>query len=72
MADGRQVQEDIVGDAALRCRRLAVMDMPDRIIELRLRLFLRVFGQEGDIFVHRARDHVEIETLGRLRLLIHE
>ena len=50
------------------------MDMPDGIFQpLFVRGFGRVIGfQEGDIFVHRLGDHIEIEFLGGARLLIHE
>ena len=40
-------------------------------MQLRVLLFLRVGGEVADIFVDRARDHVEIEPLRLFRALIH-
>ncbi|OYX75993.1 MAG: hypothetical protein B7Y85_11645 [Brevundimonas sp. 32-68-21] len=42
------------------------MDVPDRVLDLPLRLFLGVLFQEGQIFVDRFRDDVEIEALERV------
>ena len=48
------------------------MNMPDRIGELLLGILPLIGFEILLIVVDVARDHVEIETLGRLRLAIHE
>src|SRR3546814_7826542 len=54
-----------------RLRRLAVVDVPDRA--LHAPLGLRVIGlQVREIVINRARDDIEVEALGRARLLEHE
>ena len=49
--------------------RLAVVDVPDRILQLLGRVFRRELVDEAEIVVHGARDDVEIEPLRRARLL---
>src|SRR5688572_20192659 len=70
--DGREVEQDAIAEGRLRLRRMAVMDVPDRVLQLARRLLGGELAQEIEIVVDRARDHVEIEPLGRARLLIHE
>ena len=53
-------------------RRIAGMDMPDRIAEPLLAVLALIAVEELEILVDVARDHVEIEPLRRLRLAIHE
>ena len=53
-------------------RRIAGMDVPDRIAELLLAVLPLVAVEELLILVDVARDHVEIQPLRRLRLAIHE
>src|SRR5580698_7945538 len=48
------------------------MDMPDRIAELLPSILPRKAFEELLIVVDVARDDVEVEPLGRLRLAIHE
>ena len=51
---------------------MAFVDVPDRILDLLLRLLPPVAVEKLLILVDRARDHVEVQALGRLRLAIHE
>src|SRR5579871_6105675 len=48
------------------------MDVPDRIAELLARVLTRKTLEELLVVVDIARDHVEVQPLGRLRLAIHE
>ena len=50
----------------------AAMDMPGGIGHLRRRVLRRHAVDIGDVFVHRARNDVEIQPLGALRLIVHE
>ena len=50
-------------------RRLAAMDVPDRIGQPLLGILARIGGEELRIFVDGPRDHVEIEPLGLARAL---
>ena len=51
---------------------LPAVDMPDRVVHLRVDVLRRIGPQLLVIFIHRPRDHVEMHPLRRLRLLIHE
>src|ERR1700730_1913673 len=53
-------------------RRLARMNMPDRVAETLLGVLPWISIEEGEIIVDGARDHVEIEPLGGGWFLIHE
>ncbi len=59
-------------DHHLRFRRFAAMDVPDRIVDLRLHVLRRIGLQLLVILIHRPRDHVPPQPLRRLRLLVHE
>ena len=48
------------------------VDVPHRVVDAALVVLARIGGEELQVLVHRARDHVEVEPLGRLRLLEHE
>jgi hypothetical protein len=48
------------------------MDVPDRIVQPGGLVLPAKGAEEGEILVHRLRDDVEIEPLGRARLLEHE
>ena len=62
--------ENVTGMSTLR--RIAGMDMPDRIRQPLLAVLPLIAVEELLIFVDSARDDVEIQPLGRLRLAIHE
>src|SRR5262249_47421051 len=53
-------------------RRLAVLDVPDRTLAPPRRVLLPELLEEAQIIVARPRDDVEVELLGRARLLVHE
>ena len=53
-------------------RRMAGMDVPDRIGELLLGLLPRIAVEELLVVVDVARDDVEVQPLRRLRLAVHE
>ena len=53
-------------------RRRAGMDVPDRVAEALVVGLGGIGGKEREVVVDRPRDHVEIEPLGRPRLLVHE
>ncbi len=67
-----QRQEQLERDRHIALRRLAGMNVPDRIAELLLGVLTREAVQELLVIVDIARDHVEIQPLGGLRLAIHE
>ena len=48
------------------------MDVPDRIAEPALHVLARIAREKLQIFVHRARNDVEVQALGLARLLVHE
>ena len=54
------------------CRRLAGMNVPGGIAEPLLPFLARIGVEKAEIIVDRARDHVEMQPLGRRRLLEHE
>ena len=66
-----KVQQQAEGYRQLGRGRVAGVDMPDRIVEALRRLLLWILGQERQVLVDGARDDIEIEALGRLRLLEH-
>ena len=66
-----EIQQQREGDRHVDRRRLAVMDVPDRVVEPLLPVLPRIGGEEGVILVDRLRDDVEIELLGLPRLLEH-
>ena len=53
-------------------RRLAGVDVPDRVVQLLGGVLGREFAEEGQVIVHHPRDGVEVEALGGLGLLVHE
>ncbi len=67
-----QRQQHRERDRHVGLRRIAGMDVPDRIRELLLAVLPRIAVEELLILVDVARDHVEIQPLRRLRLAIHE
>ena len=67
-----QRQQQLERDRHVGLRRLAGMDVPDRIGELLLGVLPRKAVEELLIVVDVARDHVEIQPLRRLRLAVHE
>src|SRR5690348_16364010 len=66
-----KVEQQREADGKLGLGRLALMDVPNRVHEFRSRLFLWIGREMAYIFIDRARDHVEIETLRLARALIH-
>src|SRR5262245_12887533 len=66
-----EVEQQREADGKLGFGQLALMDVPNRVHEFRSRLFLWIGREMADIFVDRARDHIEIETLRFARALIH-
>ena len=48
------------------------MNVPDRIAKLALHILTGIAAQKLQIFIHRARNDIEIKTLRLARLLIHE
>ncbi|GCC46369.1 hypothetical protein chiPu_0030576, partial [Chiloscyllium punctatum] len=67
-----QRQQQLEGDRHVGLRRLAGMDVPDRILQLLSRFLAREAIEELLVVVDIARDDVEIEPLRRLGLAIHE
>ena len=67
-----QRQQQLERDRHVRDRRVAGMDVPDRIGELLLAILPRKAVEELLIVVDVARDDVEIQPLRRLRLAVHE
>ena len=67
-----QRQQQLERDRHVGLRRLAGMDVPDRIGELLLGVLPRKAVEELLVVVDVARDDVEIQPLRRLRLAIHE
>ena len=67
-----QRQQQLERDRHVGLRRLAGMDVPDRIGELLLGVLPRKAVEELLVVVDVARDHVEIQPLRRLRLAVHE
>ena len=67
-----QRQQHRERDRHVGLRRIAGMDVPDRIGEALPAVLPRVAVEELLIFVDVARDDVEVEPLGRLRLAVHE
>ena len=59
-------------DRHLGLGRMAGMDVPDRIRQALPRVLPLIAVEELLVFVDGARDDVEVEALGRLRLAIHE
>ena len=72
MGHAGEIEQNPIADGQSPLGRMAVMNMPDGILELLGGRFGRKLFQEGQIIVDRPRDDVEIEPLGRARLLIHE
>ena len=70
--DDTSVSSIVERDRHVRLRRLAGMDVPDRIDEPLLVVLPLIAVEKLLILVDVARDHVEIEPLRRLRLAIHE
>ena len=67
-----QRQQQLERDRHVGLRRMAGVDVPDRIGELLLGILPRKAVEELLVVVDIARDHVEVQPLGRLRLAIHE
>ena len=68
----REVQQHRERHHHVRGRRLAAVDVPDRVGQPRRGVLPGEGAQLLVILVDRLRDHVEIEPLRRLRLLVHE
>ena len=66
--DTAWVRPPCIGDQHFGLRRLAGMDVPDRIGELLLHILARIGVEKALILVDGARDHVEIELLRLARL----
>ncbi len=67
-----QRQQHRERDRLVGLRRLAGMDVPDRIAQALLAVLPLVAVEELLIVVDVARDDVEVEPLRRLRLAVHE
>ena len=67
-----QRQQQLERDRHVGRRRMPGMDVPDRIGQLLLGILPRKAVEELLVVVDVARDHVEVQPLGRLRLAIHE
>ena len=67
-----QRQQQLERDGHVGHRRMAGMDVPDRIGQLLLGVLPRKAFEELLVVVDIARDHVEVQPLGRLRLAVHE
>ena len=65
-----QRQQELEGDGHVGLRRLAGMDVPDRIGELLLGILPRESVEELLVVVDIARDDVEVQPLRRLRLAV--
>src|SRR5271169_2691136 len=66
-----EIEEKAEADRNVVLRGHATMNMPDWVVEPLLIRLLLIGFEMSKILVHRLRDHVEIEPLRRLRLLIH-
>ena len=67
-----QRQQHLEGHGHVGRRRMAGMNVPDRIGELLPRVLPRKRFEKLLVVVDVARDHVEIQPLCRLRLAVHE
>ena len=67
-----QRQQQLERDRHIGRRRMAGVNMPDRVGELLLGVLPRKAVEELLVVVDVARDHVEVQPLCRLRLAIHE
>ena len=67
-----QRQQELERDRHIGLRRMPGMNVPDRIAELLARVLARKAFEELLVVVDIARDHVEVEPLGRFRLAVHE
>ena len=67
-----QRQQQLERDRHVGCGRISGVDVPDRIGELLPGILPRKAVEELLVIVDIARDHVEVQALGRLRLAVHE
>ena len=72
VADAGQVQQQGKGEGAVVRRWRAVVDVPGRVLQLRIRFLFRELVQESQVLVDAFRNDVEVEPLRPPRLLIHE
>ena len=67
-----QRQQELEGDGHVDLGRLAGMDVPDRVLQLLPSVLARESFHKLLVVVDIARDDVEEQPLGRLRLAVHE